>query len=265
MGRNGKKNKADIAYQNKDVASKVVGEALEGKSLAAFGLPYVEIMKSLPTNLPVVESNELRLDHLFLLGDGAVGIIDYESDYSEENFIKYLNYAARVISRYAKKKQLEQLQLMILPLTVKGKENKQKLTVKAVELARQIKDRRQETEVLAGILTFADKVIDEECRRRIKEEIEMTQIAKMIYDDGVKVGTKIGFTDGENSMLVDLVCRKLRKGKNAEEIAGDLEKEPEVIREICQAAKACGAPYDSQKVLESWKFSQNTCKLGNFM
>lgn len=90
-----RQKKADIAYQNKDIASKMVGEALEGKTLAPFGLPDIKIVKAMPTNLPSMESNELRLDHLFLLDNEAVEIIDYESDYSKENFVKYLNYAAR--------------------------------------------------------------------------------------------------------------------------------------------------------------------------
>ena len=81
---------ADIAYQNKDVASKVTGEALLGHSLAPFGLPHIKIIDMLPTNLPAVEANELRLDNLFLLEDEAVAIIDYESDYRQENFVKYL-------------------------------------------------------------------------------------------------------------------------------------------------------------------------------
>ena len=90
-----------IAYQNKDVASKVTGEALLGSSLAPFGLPHIRIVNMLPTNLPAIESNELRLDNLFLLEDEAVAIIDYESGYSRDNFVKYLNYAARIVKRYS--------------------------------------------------------------------------------------------------------------------------------------------------------------------
>ena len=71
-----KKNAGSIAYQNKDVASKVTGEALRGHSLSPFGLPDIKIVDVLPTNLPAIESNELRLDNLFLLEDEAVAIID---------------------------------------------------------------------------------------------------------------------------------------------------------------------------------------------
>lgn len=99
----------DIAYQNKDIASKVTGEALVGRSLAPFGRPDLSIVGVPPTNLPAIESNELRLDHLFLLDDGSLSIIDYESEFDRENFVKYINYIARVIKRYATKKQLGEL------------------------------------------------------------------------------------------------------------------------------------------------------------
>lgn len=244
----------DIAYQNKDIASKVTAEHLIGKSLAPFGLPDVRVTGTLPTNLPAVESNELRLDHLFLLDDGSVGIIDYESVFTKENFIKYMNYVARIMKRYADQSRLEELtqikvliiytadvewaleeydvggvvikivasylvnqdtdaiceklrrrihsqavlteeeqaQLMLMPLTVRGKAEKQKYIGTAVELAKQIPDRVQSNRVIAGILTFCDKVIEREYAEKIKEELQMTIVEQLIYADGVKQGIEQG-------------------------------------------------------------------------
>ena len=99
---------AGIAYQNKDIAAKVMADTLLGKSLAPFGLPYLKIVEVLPTNLPAIESNELRLDNLFQLNDGSLALIDYESSFDRENFVKYLNYIARVIKRFALQKKLRQ-------------------------------------------------------------------------------------------------------------------------------------------------------------
>ncbi len=82
----------------------------------------------------------------------------------------------------------EQMQLMVLPLTVKGTRNKQQMIIETVELARQIHDQQQRTQVLAGILTFTDKIIDENYRNRVKEKWKMTQIGKMIFDDGYRAG-----------------------------------------------------------------------------
>lgn len=268
----------DIAYQNKDIASKVTGETMVGKSLAAFGLPQLKVVDILPTNLPAIESNELRLDNLFLLSDGSVSIIDYESEYSRENFIKYLNYIARVMKRYTLQKKLEELsqikviviytadvehadevydlgglvmrvesvflmkadtdkiesklrqkietegsldeegvmQMMILPLTVKGKDEKQKYIIRIVELAKQISDPDQMLWALAGILTFSDKVIDEAYRKLIKEEMRMTQIERMIFEDGLEQGLEQGICaliqdNIEEGMSQDKVVEKLEK------------------------------------------------------
>ena len=98
-----------IAYQNKDIASKLTAELLVGNYLGPFGLPEKKVVGLLPTNLPAVESNELRLDNLFEMEDGAVAILDYESEFSRENFVKYLNYVARIMRRYANQKSLDQL------------------------------------------------------------------------------------------------------------------------------------------------------------
>ncbi len=89
----------DIAYQNKDITSKILGEKLKHKSFAAYGIHTPKILQVLPTNLPAVEANELRLDNLFLLEDGSLAMVDYESDYRYEDKVKYLNYLARAIKR----------------------------------------------------------------------------------------------------------------------------------------------------------------------
>lgn len=89
----------EIAYQNKDIISKLFGESLKGKSLSVYGIKNSRIKDVRPTNLPLIEANELRLDNLFLMEDGAYAIVDYESEYSEENKSKYLDYIARVSRR----------------------------------------------------------------------------------------------------------------------------------------------------------------------
>lgn len=249
---------SEIAYQNKDIASKVLADTLKGKSLAAFGLPHLKIVDVLPTNLPAIESNELRLDNLFLLDDESLAILDYESKFDKENFVKYLNYMARVIKRYAVNRQLDKLkqirmvviytadvesaesvyhlgglvlniesaylvaldsneiygriagrielgekltdeevmELMVLPLTVKGKAKKQKVIVQAVELAKRIPEQKQRIDALAGILTFSDKVIDEAYKTKIKEEMQMTQVGQMLIDEGIELGLKQGREEG---------------------------------------------------------------------
>lgn len=244
----------EIAYQNKDITSKLMAETLKGKSLAAFGLPELKIVDILPTNLPVIESNELRLDNLFLLSDSSLAIIDYESSFSRENFVKYLNYIARVIRRFAIRRELKDLkqlkmvviytadveraeerydlgglilvvesaylihldgsqiyhrlknkidageklteeelmELMILPLTVKGKKRKQETIEKAVNLGKRLPDREGQLKVIAGILTFTDKVIDRAYAKKLEEEMQMTLVGQMLMDEGYQRGMEKG-------------------------------------------------------------------------
>ena len=231
-----------------------MAETLKGKSLAAFGLPELKIVDILPTNLPVIESNELRLDNLFLLSDGSLAIIDYESSFSRENFVKYLNYIARVIRRFAIRRELKDLkqlkmvviytadveraeerydlgglilvvesaylihldgsqiydrlknkidvgeklteeelmELMILPLTVKGKKRKQETIEKAVNLGKRLPDREGQLKVIAGILTFADKIIDRVYAKKLEEEMQMTLVGQMLMEEGYQRGKEKG-------------------------------------------------------------------------
>ncbi|MEH2932059.1 hypothetical protein VSQ48_19560 [Candidatus Ventrimonas sp. KK005] len=307
-----------IAYQNKDIASKLTAELLVGNYLGPFGLPEKKVVGLLPTNLPAVESNELRLDNLFEMEDGAVAILDYESEFSRENFVKYLNYVARIMRRYANQKSLDQLkklkilviytadvsqaqevydlggvviqveasylihqntkeiygrlkekvsrgeelnvtermELMILPLTIKGKKEKQEYIQKAIELAKKMEDRRQGAQVIAGILTFTDKILDPAYAKRVKGEIKMNLVSQMIFQDGFDSGVEqgmnqgitMGITQGSEKKLIQLVCRKLRKKKSPETISEELEEELEVIQKICKAAKGCGPDYNWEQI-----------------
>ena len=65
-------------------------------------------------------------------------------------------------------------------------------------------------------------------------------------------GKAEGRTEGESYKLVSQVCRKLRKGKEPERIAEELEEEVELIQRICQTAKEFGPGYDEEKVFKAY-------------
>lgn len=107
--------KIPVAYQNKDIISKVFGESMRNKSFRAYGMDIPEIVEILPTNLPAVEANEMRLDNLFRLKDGTIVIVDYESTYSYADKIKYLNYVARTTKRYGlSEKQNQPVRIIVI-------------------------------------------------------------------------------------------------------------------------------------------------------
>ena len=90
----------NIAYQNKDITSKFLAENFKGKTFKVYGLKLPEIKRVLPTNIPTVKANELRLDNLFELADGSMALVDYESDYDHKDKVKYLNYVTGIVNRY---------------------------------------------------------------------------------------------------------------------------------------------------------------------
>ena len=81
-------NKREITYHNKDVLSKILAENFKEKSLKVYGIDVPKIKQILPTNLPQIQVNEMRIDNLFLLEDGSIAIIDYESDVKWEDHLK---------------------------------------------------------------------------------------------------------------------------------------------------------------------------------
>lgn len=266
-----------IAYQNKDIVSKLFGDRMKGKPLSLFGLGTdLKVVDVKPTNLPIVQARELRMDNLFELEDGSVAILDYESEYKKSNFTKYGRYIMDVADRYLKEGKEPDIHMMVLytadieraetsfsrtacsiqteasylvkapseewlkdvkagiasqsitdemmmhlvllPLTYKGEERKQEAIKECVHLARQIPDKGQETFVLAGILTFTDKVINEKTRQYIKEVLGMTQVGKMLMDEA---DTKRAKRTARNM---------LKRGDSLEEIAEVLELPVETIQ-----------------------------------
>lgn len=103
-----------IAYQNKDILLKILGETYREKSFSAYGIDIPPIRELLPTNLPKISANEKSVDNLFLLEDGTYAIVDYEAELKKQNKIKYLNYIARVMEKYYGEEENFNLRLVVI-------------------------------------------------------------------------------------------------------------------------------------------------------
>ena len=148
-----------IAYQNKDTFSKYFADHLPEKSLSIYGLDLPEVEEALPTNLPFVEANELRMDYVFRLKDKSIAIIDYESDYDVDDKLKYIGYVYRVARRYFK-------------------EEKRKLTIRMIVIYTADIERRQVSNTLDfGSLclkvetAFLSELDSAEIRERLNRKI----------------------------------------------------------------------------------------------
>ena len=88
-------------YQGKDVVHKYLTNMFREKSFAAYGLKNLPAIKAfLPTDFPAIEANDRIADHVFVLEDNSIAIVDYESSFKNENKVKYLEYATRLYKRY---------------------------------------------------------------------------------------------------------------------------------------------------------------------
>lgn len=82
---------------------------------------------------------------------------------------------------------------------------------------------------------------------------EYMKLELMMMDsrsEGREEGLAEGRTEGEIKKLVDLVCRKLAKGKDSEAIAEDLEEDLKKVRCICDIAAKYAPDYDREKILQ---------------
>lgn len=101
----------EIAYQNKDIVSKILGDGMKEKSFSVYGIPMSKVKEVLPVNLPAIEENEMATDNLFKLEDSSYAVIDYESTFSEKSKIKYVNHIARILKKYGSNIRLRMIVL----------------------------------------------------------------------------------------------------------------------------------------------------------
>ena len=259
-----------ITAQNKDVVSKWFGETMRNRSLSVYGIDVPKIVDVRPTNLPAIETNEKRMDNLFLLEDGSYALLDYESDYRVGNKVKYAGYVLRLLRRLQKegiditklqirviviytadvtreqtrdtlnvgdvviyttegflceisseevKRRIQHkiehkeplddkdlMELIILPLTYKGKENQQKAAHEAVDLAKEIEDESVQEMALAEILSFSDKIIDQKLANEIRRCLSMTKVGAIIareIEESEARGRKTGRTEGKKEGRIE--------------------------------------------------------------
>ncbi|MCM1542088.1 MAG: hypothetical protein NC121_12635 [Blautia sp.] len=84
-----------------------------------------------------------------------------------------------------------------------------------------------------------------------------SEVSNMLFtqfnmEDALKANYEEGFEDGEEKgkmlQLIQLVCRKIQKGKDAAVIAEELEEDIEPIRQICAVVEQCGLNAGIEKI-----------------
>ena len=65
-----------------------------------------------------------------------------------------------------------------------------------------------------------------------------------------RLGLAECLSEGSTKKLIELVCKKLSKGKSPQTIAEDLDEDPDVIETICRAAEPFAPDYDVDAIYE---------------
>ena len=92
----------------------------------------------------------------------------------------------------------------------------------------------------------------------LKNRAEAIEVSIFEYDEEKEMELfrtaerEEGREEGRNRTLVEQVCKKLRKGQDAERIADDLEVALPEIQSICNAALPYAPEYDIESVYRAW-------------
>ena len=88
-------------------------------------------------------------------------------------------------------------------------------------------------------------------RHYMRIELELQKQRRLGLAEGRAEGLTEGENNGRTKKLIELVCKKLSKGKSPQIIAEELEEDPDVIEEICRAAEPFAPDYDVEAIYEA--------------
>lgn len=102
-----KNSKGEISYHAKDILFKSMSGIYKDQALDVYGLEFPKIKDMLPNEFPQVKADEKRADSIFLLADGSILLLEYESNNRvKENMLKYLDYSIRIIDKYRREEKI---------------------------------------------------------------------------------------------------------------------------------------------------------------
>ena len=92
------------------------------------------------------------------------------------------------------------MKIIILPLAYQGIEKQREIAKKVVDLIKQIKEMQMQRFLFAGVLSFTDKVIDEEVAEEIRRRLDMTKVGRIIYEEKIAYGKEVEETQIEKAV-----------------------------------------------------------------
>ncbi|MBQ9866926.1 MAG: hypothetical protein IJM34_07890 [Lachnospiraceae bacterium] len=105
-----------------------------------------------------------------------------------------------------------------------------------------------------GIRKYLMENREEVCMKILTEydeEKTMRILAEQAREDGFEEGREEGREEGEDHHLVELICKKLRRGKDVEQIADEVEEDLTRVSRICDVAERFSPDYDLDEVFKA--------------
>jgi len=115
------------------------------------------------------------------------------------------------------------MKLIILPLTQKGREGKQVMLEKVVEVSKKIPDEKLQLMALTGVLVASDRFVDEEYSEEVRRFLSMTKIEKIFEKERIEYG--IGERQKEKAIIAKKMLDKDVDITDIMEITGLTEQE----------------------------------------
>ncbi|WP_051656746.1 Rpn family recombination-promoting nuclease/putative transposase [Butyrivibrio sp. AE3004] len=122
-------------------------------------------------------------------------------------------------------------------------------------------DMKNFIDYLAGITTNSDLAcrLEEKVKEAIeksrwrKEYMTLQEMMQDEFEEGKKQGIEQGIEQGTDRHLINLICKKLCKGKDIETIADEVEEDLAVVRAICDIAGGYAPDYDVDAIYNALK------------
>ncbi len=127
----------------------------------------------------------------------------------------------------------EQLTALAFVPVMARREERVEVISEAVKISHLVANGQQKIDIQAILFAFANKFLSGEELERIKEEITMTQLGQMIYEDGLKKGVEKGQLEGKREGKLE-AAKALLDILSDEAIAKRLELPMEQVKKLRQ-------------------------------
>ena len=91
-----------VTDKNYDLVFKLTAGVFKGRILEFLGIKSAKIEGSFPTELPMIEANTRHTDFIFLLKDGTLLHLEFQSDFTKDTLFRIFMYDARIANKYRK-------------------------------------------------------------------------------------------------------------------------------------------------------------------